>query len=142
MARRILASLAAVAALALAGCASTPKADVVYEPNYDGIYRLAYSTDGGALYYRFYQGGIVVSARSDAPASDVLATLTLENANTSRGNWRASAGELRVGVDEGTVSYESRFDIRTDGRIALRGLPRSFEFLRTDGAGNVVATNR
>lgn len=142
MARRILVAAAALAALLLTACASTPPADVAYTPNYDGIYRLAYNTSGGALYYRFYSDGIVVSARSDAPADKVLATLTLENANTSRGKWTASNGELHVGVDEGTVSYDSRFDIRTDGRIALRGLPRSFEFIHTDAAGNVVASSR
>ena len=142
MARRILVIVAALATLLLTACASAPQPDVAYTPNYDGIYRLAYSSNGGALYYRFYSDGIVVSARSDAPASDIFSTLTLENANTSRGNWTASNGELHVGVNEGAVSYDSRFDIRTDGRIALRGLPRSFEFIRTDAAGNAVASSR
>ena len=142
MARRILVAAAALAALLLTACASAPQDDLVYSPNYDGIYRLAYSANGGALYYRFYSDGIVISARSDAPADKVLATLTLENANTSRGNWTAANGELRVGVNEGSVSYDSRFDIRGDGRIALRGLPRSFEFIHTDAAGNVVASSR
>lgn len=142
MSRRILATVAALATLLLGACASTPRADIVYAPHYDGIYRLAYSTDGSALYYRFYPEGVMVSARSDSPANDVLATLTLENANTSRGTWQAASGELRVGVDEGSVSYESRFDIQPDGRIALRGLPRSFEFIRTDSTGGVVAASR
>lgn len=142
MARRILVVAAALAALLLTACASAPREDLVYTPNYDGIYRLAYSSNGGALYYRFYSDGIVVSARSDAPADQVFSTLTLENANTSRGSWSAGNGELHIGVNEGTVWYDSRFDIRTDGRIALRGLPRSFEFIRTDAAGNVVASSR
>lgn len=100
-------------------------------PGYDGIYRLAYSNTGDALYYRFYTGGILLSARTDAPASTVLSMLTLENANTSRGTWRVANSELRVEVEEGTVSYSSRFAIRGDGRIALMGLPRHFEFIRT-----------
>ena len=143
MARRILFVVAALATALLAGCASTPKVDdVVYAPHFNGIYRLAYSNTGNALYYRFYDDGLVISARSDAPATDVFNELTLENANVSRGTWTANAGELRVGVDEGTVSYDSRFDIRADGRIALRGLPRSFEFIRTDRAGKAMVSSR
>lgn len=147
MARRnlaafILATVCIAASALLSGCASSPKeqAAVVYAPNYDGIYRLTYSSTGSSLYYRFFPEGVVVSARADAPAEDVMRTLTLENANTSRGTWSASNGELRIGVDEGTVSYESRFDLRQNGRIALRGLPRNFEFIRTDSAGNEIAT--
>jgi len=142
MISRILVAFVIATAALVGGCASAPKNDatVVYAPNFDGIYRLAYSSTGSALYYRFYPDGIVVSARSDAPAIEIFSTLTLENANTSRGTWSATDGELRIGVDEGTVSYDSRFDIRPDGRIALRGLPRTFEFVQTDAAGNVIAT--
>lgn len=144
MTRRISAILASLVLLCLAGCASTPKAEpgVVYAPNYDGVYRLAYSATGSALYYRFYADGIVLSARTDAPAGDVLGSLVPANADASRGNWSAENGELRIGVDEGTVRYDSRFDIRPDGRIALRGLPRAFEFIRTDDAGKRLATSR
>ena len=144
MIRRLFVALCAAACALLTACAAAParNADIVYAPNYDGIYRLAYSATGSALYYRFYPDGVVVSARTEAPASEILTTLTLENANTSRGNWSATNGELRVGVDEGTVWYDSRFDIRPDGRIALRGLPRAFEFIHTDTAGNVLASTR
>lgn len=140
--QRILVTVAALSALLLSACASTGQKDVVYTPNYDGIYRLTYSTNGGALYYRFYADGLVVSARTSAlPAGDVYNTLTLENANTSRGKWSAGNGELRIAIDEGTVWYDSRFDIRTDGRIALRGLPRSFEFIPAAAAGDAFAAN-
>ena len=76
------------------------------------------------------------------PAADVLPTLSLENANTSRGSWTAVNGELKIGVNEGTVWYDSRFDLGNDGRIALRGLPRSFEFLPVDGSGNIAISSR
>lgn len=144
MSRRIAAILASFALLCLAGCASTPTADagIVYAPSYDGVYRLTYSASGSALYYRFYADGVVLSARTDAPAVDVLASLVPGNADASRGNWSAGRGELRIGVDEGTVRYDSRFDIRPDGRIALRGLPRAFEFIRTDDNGSHVAASR
>ncbi|MFZ5757389.1 MAG: hypothetical protein ACOY3X_10830 [Pseudomonadota bacterium] len=139
MVRRLL--VIAAAAL-LAACAATPQAPVAQNPHFDGIYRLSYSNTGGALYYRFYPEGIVLSARSEAPATDVVGTLTLENANTSRGTWSATNGELKVGVNEGTVWYDSRFDINGDGRIALRGLPRNFEFLPTDRDGNIAVSSR
>lgn len=143
MIRRLMIRLSALAAAALlTACASTPQAPVAQSPNFDGIYRLSYSNTGGALYYRFFPEGIVLSARSDAPAADIVTSLTLENANTSRGTWTASNGELKVGVNEGSVWYDSRFDLRGDGRIALRGLPRNFEFFRADGAGKVTVSSR
>lgn len=144
MAIRLLLAAFVVVLASLSGCASAPRSDVsataASEPMYDGIYRLAYSAAGNALYYRFYPGGVVVSVRSDAPAADVFASLNLENDKASRGNWSASDGELRIGVEEGSVTYDSRFDLRANGRIALRGLPRSFEFVRSDNMGGVVAT--
>ena len=139
--QRILVTVAALAALLLTACATTAQKDIVYTPNYDGIYRLTYSASGGALYYRFYADGFVVSVRTSAlPAGDVYNTLTLENANTSRGKWSAgNNGELRIAIDEGTVWYDSRFDIRADGRIALHGLQRSFEFIPATAAGGAFA---
>lgn len=144
MIRAFTFALLAACAL-LAGCASqkslSPVAsDAVLAPHYDGIYRLSYNANGSALYYRFYPDGNVVSARSDAPAAYIFGTLTLENASTSRGTWSVSNEELRVAVEEGTVWYDSKFEIRGNGRIALSGLPRSFEFIRTDDKGNVLAT--
>lgn len=129
-------------ALGLGGCASIQNNDatIVYTPHFDGVYRLTYSANGGSLYYRFFPEGVVLSARTDAPPEEILRSLTLDDASASRGTWSASNGELRIGVDEGTVSYDSRFDIRQDGRIALRGLPRNFEFIRTDDAGKELAT--
>jgi hypothetical protein len=143
MAFRLLAAFLIAVFASLSGCASAPRdvsAAVASEPMYDGIYRLAFTASGNALYYRFYPGGVVVSVRSDAPAADVFASLSLENEKASRGNWTASDGELRVGVEEGSVTYDSRFDLRANGRIALRGLPRTFEFVRADASGGVVAT--
>jgi len=143
MAIRLLAALVIAVLASLSGCASAPRdvsATAASEPMYDGIYRLAYSASGNALYYRFYPGGVVVSLRSDAPAADVFASLNLDNDKASRGSWSASDGELRVGVEEGSVTYDSRFDLRANGRIALRGLPRTFEFVRADANGSVVAT--
>lgn len=141
MARRL--SLVVIVAFAglLAACATAPKKPVVYQPDYDGVYRLAFSASGSALYYRFFPNGTVLSARSDAPVPDVVAGLTLDNENASRGNWNAADGEIHVGVSEGTVSYDSRFDIRDDGRIALHGLPRAFQFLRT-GASLAEVSSR
>lgn len=130
MVRRLFAAAAFAAAFLLTACATAPKEAVVASPNFDGVYRLAYAANGGALYYRFYPEGIVLSARTDAPTADVLPVLTLENANVSRGKWTAANGEVKVGVNEGDISYDSRFDLRPDGRIALHGLPRAFEFLR------------
>ena len=131
MVRRL--SLVVIVAFAglLAACATAPKQPVVYQPDFNGVYRLAYSASGSALYYRFFPNGTVLSSRSDAPAADVIAGLTLDNENANRGRWTAANGEIHVGVSEGTVSYDSRFDIRNDGRIALHGLPRAFQFLRT-----------
>lgn len=143
MAIRLLVAAFVVVLASLSGCASAPRdvsATVASEPMYDGIYRLAYSAAGNALYYRFYPGGVVVSVRSDAPAADVFASLNLDNAKASRGSWSASDGELRIGVEEGSVTYDSSFDLRANGRIALRGLPRTFEFVRADANGGVVAT--
>jgi hypothetical protein len=139
---RLFAALLIAVAASLSGCASAPRTDTtaVYEPNYDGVYRLSYSAAGNALYYRFYPGGVVISARSEAPADEIISNLNLESAKVSRGSWSAGNGELRVGIEEGTVTYDSSFDIRQNGRIALRGLPRSFEFLKLDAAGNVIAT--
>lgn len=141
MIARILTAFLIALSAALSGCAGAPQNDVTVnvEPNYDGIYRLGYSAAGGALYYRFYPGGVVLSTRTDAPAADIYDALTVENARASRGTWSSSEGELRVGVEEGTVTYDSRFDIRPGGRIALRGLPRSFEFIRSDAAAGSVA---
>ncbi|MFP5383166.1 MAG: hypothetical protein ACLGHG_03760 [Gammaproteobacteria bacterium] len=140
MARPLSLILASVLALMLGACASQPQDPVSQNPNFDGIYRLAFSGTGSALYYRFYNDGSVLSARSDAPVFDIVDMLKADNADVSRGTWSARAGELRIGVDEGTVSYDSRFDLRGDGRIALRGLPRSFEFIRFDGGKAVVST--
>jgi hypothetical protein len=132
MARRLLLAAAALLATLLVGCATIPQQPVASNPNFDGIYRLSYSGTGSALYYRFYADGVVLSARSDAPFADIIAGLDLANSDASRGTWAAHNGELRVGIDEGTVWYDSRFDLRADGRIALRGLPRTFDFIPLD----------
>lgn len=146
--RRVTATIAAiVAATALTiGCAGTGTSTsrAITEaanitPDYDGIYRLAYSNTGTALYYRFFDDGVLISIRSDAPATEALSLLTLENAKASRGTWRVADGELRVGVEEGVISYASRFAISANGRITLLGLPRQFDFIRAD-LGTVTAS--
>lgn len=142
MVRRLVLSLFAVLALALSGCASLQNADVVANPNFDGVYRLTYAGNGASLYYRFYADGVVVSARSEGMAQDIIETLDVANADVSRGKWAAHQGELRIGVDEGTVWYDSRFDIRPDGRIALRGLSRAFEYIPFDGEGQPLLSRR
>lgn len=146
MARILIAALLMATALFTAGCASkgtqANSAAVPAQPKFDGVYRLAYAGTGQALYYRFFADGVVLSARSDAPMPDVIDSLELANADTSRGTWRAAGSELRVGVNEGTVWYDSRFDLRPDGRIALRGLPRSFDFIGLDGNGGFATSSR
>jgi hypothetical protein len=136
----IRALMAALALLMLAGCSShATRSDVAADPLFNGVYRLAYSGTGQALYYRFYPDGIVLSARSDAPADLVIGTLDSSATDTSRGQWQASDGQLRVSVDEGTVRYESRFDINAGGRIALRGLPRAFDFIPEGSQAGLTA---
>lgn len=136
----IRALMVALALVTLAGCSSqSARTDVAADPLFNGVYRLAYSGTGQALYYRFYPDGVVLSARSDAPADLVIGTLDTAAADTSRGQWQAGDGQLRVSVDEGTVRYESRFDIDADGRIALRGLPRTFDFIPEGSAAGLTA---
>lgn len=142
MARRLTLLLSLLTALLAGGCATLPQQPVALSPHFDGVYRLSYSGSGSALYYRFFADGTVLSARSEAPAFTVIQRLSPDNEVTSRGTWQVQSGELRIGVDEGTVSYDSRFQLREDGRIALLGLPRAFEFIPFDGQGQALLSRR
>lgn len=127
-------------ALTLGGCASlAPPAATAPAPHFDGVYQLTYSNTGSTLYYRFLPGGVVLTARSNAPAADVLSALESGNYGSievNSGTWSLEGDSLRVGVTESTVSYDSRFDLRPDGSIALQGMTRTFEFRPLPGADN------
>lgn len=117
----------------LTGCASlsgSPAAAAT--PHFDGVYRLTYGNGGDTLYYRFQADGVVLAARSDAPPADVVAALKSGDygrIEVNPGKWSVVDGALQVSVTERTVSYESRFDLRADGGLALRGMQRTFDFL-------------
>lgn len=145
MTRRLLTAFLAVAlAGLLAGCASLSGAPVAATPNLDGVYRLTYGNGGDTLYYRFQADGVVLAARSDAPPAEVVAALEsgdYGSIEVNPGKWTMVDGALQVSVTERTVSYDSRFDLRADGVIALRGMQRTFDFLREGGTvGREIST--
>lgn len=140
MTRRLLSTfLAAALAGLLGGCAAMAEKQTAASPKLDGVYRLNYGNNGDTLYYRFQADGVVLSARSDAPAADVAAALAsgdYERIEVNPGSWALEDGALQVSVTERTVSYDSRFDLQADGVIALRGMQRTFDFLPDNGAAS------
>lgn len=142
----LLATLfAGLLASLLTGCASLSGAPVAATPHLDGVYRLTYGNGGDTLYYRFQADGVVLAARSDAPPADVVAALESGNYGSievNPGKWAMVDGALQVSVTERTVSYDSRFDLRADGVLALRGMQRTFDFLRDGGAGGHELSTR
>ncbi|MFP5440559.1 MAG: hypothetical protein ACLGHJ_03635 [Gammaproteobacteria bacterium] len=146
MTRRLYTAFLVIAVAGLlAGCASLSGAPAAATPHFDGVYRLTYGNGGDTLYYRFLADGVVLATRSDAPPSDVAAALEsgdYGNLEVNPGKWTIVDGALQVSVTERTVSYDSRFDLRADGAIALRGMQRTFDFLPEGASGGHEISTR
>lgn len=135
MKRRIhLAITLLLGSFLLMACATITPA-VSAKPHFDGTYRLVFGGTGKALYYRFLSDGTLYASRTEAPPGDVIAAM--RNGEDGKdgefkvnvGTWRVDGDALMIGVTETTTSYNTRFDIQTDGDIALAGMPSTFEFV-------------